>query len=325
MARARAFSNIEGVTLAGVVSRHQESADRAAAEFGIPVAGTDVDTAAAQAKPDAVVIAVHNAYHHPYIMWALEHDLPVFVDGPMVVSSAQAAEVVALAQERGLTVEVGFQRRYHPVIRRARDLIQGGQYGPLIYGEVEFLWHMTPAPGEPDPWYLSQQTSGGMAVSHMSYGLNTLRWVLGNPVRVYAAGNSLAFTKPGQVSDETLAVTLMYADGAVASVVANYSAPPDFPSGMMKAHCLTGGFALQIIQGVHGTFWEGEARAEIAAAPTGELSFGADDLQAQCEAFARALNGEPGLLNPPQDSLFELQLIESVLESAHRGMPVDLP
>lgn len=323
-ARARAFKDIEGVTLAGVVSRRQESADRAAAELGIPLAGTGVDAVAAEAKPDAVIIAVHNAYHHQYILWALQHDLPVFVEGPMVTSSAQAEEVVALAQERGLIVEVGFQRRYHPVIQRARDLIQGGQYGPLVYGEVEFFYHMAAPPSGPDPWYLSQETSGGMAVSHMSYGLNTLRFVLGHPARVFAAGNNFAFTRPGQVTQDTLAVTMMYANGSVAGVIANYSAPPDFPSGMMKAHCVSGGFALQILHGVHGTFWEGEARDEVAPEETGSVEWGADDLAAQCRAFARALEGASPLLNPPEDSLLELRLIESVIESTEQGTPVDV-
>ena len=324
--RAACFRKISEVSLAGVVSRTEASAQRLARELDLPVCGADVDAVAAQARPDAVVITTVNCEHHRHIMWALQRDLDVFVEGPMVVNSAQAEEVVALARERGRIVEVGFQRRYHPVIQRARELVQSGQHGPLVYGEVEFVWHMAPPPGQPLPWYLDAALSGGMAVCHMSYGLNTLRWVLGNPVRVFAAGNSLAFT-PEQAGTDTLAVTLMYEAGSVGHIIANFSAPDGFPSGVMKAHCLTGGFSLQIINDVAGTFWEGNDVIDVTppAPAEGDAKWGADDLAAQCAAFAQALESRTGMLNPPEDSLFELRLIESALASAQSQQPVDLP
>jgi predicted dehydrogenase len=233
--------------------------------------------------------------------------------------------VAQLARERGRIVEVGFQRRYHPVIQRARDLIQGGQHGPLVYGEVEFFYHMAPPPGEPEPWYLDDAISGGMAVCHMSYGLNTLRWVLGNPQRVFAAGNNFAFA-PEKLATDTLAVTLMYDTGSVAHVIANFSAPADFPSGMMKAHCLAGGFSLQVLHDVSGTFWEDNNVIQVAPPVhvEGDAEWGMDDLFAQCTAFAEALESRTGLLNPPEDSLFELRLLEGALGSAQSRQPVEI-
>jgi predicted dehydrogenase len=324
--RGACFAKLPEIALAGVVSRTEASAQKLAQELDLPVAGTDVDAVAEAARPDAVVITAVNSEHYRYITWALEHDLDVFVEGPMVVSAAQAEAVVALAQARGRLVEVGFQRRYHPVIARARELVRGGAYGPLVWGEVEFLWHMAPPPGEPLPWYLDAARSGGMAVCHMSYGLNTLRFVLGDPVRVFAAGNTLAFP-PEQAGLDLLAVTLMHTSGAVTQIVANFSAPTGFPSGVMKAHCLSGGFSLQIISDVAGTFWEGNDVMEVTppALAEGDARWGADDLSAQCAAFAQALESRTGLLNPPEDSLFELRLIESALASAQSQQPVDLP
>ncbi len=323
--RGQCFQRMPEVALAGVVSRTEASARKLAEALDIPVSGTDVAAIAEQVRPDAVVVTTVNCEHHRHIMWALERDLDVFVEGPMVVNSVQAEQVVELAQARGRIVEVGFQRRYHPVIARARDLIQGGAYGPLVYGEVEFLWHMAPPPGEPLPWYLDAAVSGGMAVCHMSYGLNTLRWVMGDPARVFAAGNSLAFTA-AQAGTDMLLVTLMYEGGSVTQIAANFSAPDGFPSGVMKAHCVSGGFSLQIINDVAGTFWEGNDVMEVTppAAEAGDAKWGADDLNAQCAAFAQALQSRTGLLNSPEDSLFELRLIESALQSVRtqEAMPV---
>lgn len=319
MARARCFKKIDGVQLVAVASRTEARAQAAAEELGIPLWGTDLERVADTKNPDAVVIAATNDAHYDLIKWALGRSLDVFVEGPMCTNSAQAEELMDLAIQSRQIIEVGFQRRYHPTIQRAKEALESGQFGPLIYGECEFLWNMRPPVGAPDPWYLSQQSSGGMAVSHMSYGLNTLRYVLGDPAEVFAAGNNLLYRKPGQIKNDTVVATLMYHSGAVAHIVANFSAPPGFPSGMFKAHGTTGGFAIQIIDAPSGTFWNSEEQEDVP-----EIE-GFDDLAAQCEAFVRALHGPEELLNHPLDSWRELRIIEGVLKSVELRTSVAVP
>lgn len=319
MARARCLRRLAGVELAGVVSRTPERAAAAAAELEVPTWGTDLEAVVAQARPDAAVIAATNRAHHDLVARALRQGLDVFVEGPMCTTAAEAESIVALAAECGRLVEVGFQRRYHPTIQRAHQAVRSGAWGALVYGEVEFFYDMRPAPGAPDPWYLDQQASGGMAVCHLSYGLNTLRYVLGDPVEVFAAANNLAFTGSGQITEDTVVATLLYASGAVGHIVANFSAPPRFPTGVLKAHGTAGGCALQILEPPCGSFWNRGQQDDVASLE------GFDDLQAQCEAFVKALRGRGELLNPPQDSLRELRLIESALKSARLRTPVVVP
>ena len=324
--RGRCFNEIDGVRLVAVASRTAQRAEAAAHELSIPLWGTDLDQLADLKNPHAAVIGATNEAHYSLIKWALLRELDVFVEGPMCTTSAQAEELSDLAIQKRRIIEVGFQRRYHPTIQRARAKLQSGEWGPLVYGAVEFFYDMRPAPGAPDPWYLSQQASGGMAVTHLAYGLNTLRYVLGDPAEVFAAGNNLIFKKRGQVKHDTIAATLMYNSGAVAQITANYSAPPGFPTGMFKAHGTTGGFALQILDPPSGTFWNPEEPEDV---PVVE---GSDDLRAQCEAFAAALHDRHGqaaprqeLLNTPLDSWRELRLIEGVIKSVELRVPVAVP
>jgi UDP-N-acetyl-2-amino-2-deoxyglucuronate dehydrogenase len=318
-ARARCFKEIEGVQLVAVVSRTAARAQAAAEELSIPLWGTDLDHAADTKSPDAVVIAATNDAHYDLIKWALGRGLDVFVEGPMCTTSAQAEELMDLAIQSRRIIEVGFQRRYHPTIQRAREALQGGEWGPLVYGECEFLYDMRPPVGGPDPWYLSQQATGGMAVAHRAYGLNTLRYVLGDPAEVFAAGNNLLYRAPGQIKHDTVLATLMYNSGAVAHIIANFSAPKGFPTGMFKAHGTTGGFALQILDAPFGTFWNSDQQEDVP-----QLE-GFDDLAAQCEAFARALRGPQELLNHPLDSWRELRIIEGVIKSVELRAPVAVP
>lgn len=325
-ARARCLNDIDGVRLVAVASRTPERAEAAAHELSIPLWGTDLDHLADLKNPHGVVIAATNDAHYSLVKWALLRDLDVLVEGPMCTSSVQAEELSNLAIQKRRIIEVGFQRRYHPTIQRARQKLKSGDWGALIYGELEFFHNMRPAHGAPDPWYLSHQTSGGMAVAHMAYGLNTLRYVLGDPAEVFAAGNNLLFHKPGQIEHDTISATLMYNNGAVAQIVANFSAPPNFPTGVFKAHGTTGGFALQILEAPQGTFWNSEEQEDV------RLVEGFDDLRAQCEAFVAALHDGPlssqprqELLNAPLDSWRELRIIEGVIKSVELRVPVAVP
>lgn len=317
--RAQCFQRIEGVELVAIASRSQDSALRLADEVGAPFAGTDHERMADQKTLDAVAICAPNVQHYPLMKWALQRNLHVFVEGPMCNTAKQAEELNNLAIERQLIVEVGFQRRYHPVIQRARSMVQDGGMGQFTYGEVEFFYNILADSAGTESWYVDQEISGGMCVCHMSYGLNTLRYILGDPVEVFAVANNFAFRGPGHLSEEAVAALLMYRSGAVAHIVAGFAAPPGFPTGNLKAYGTSGGFSLQILEPPYGTFYEGASQYEVPNPP------GSDDLYAQCAAFVEALHGSGELLNPPSDSWRELQIIEGMLQSGKLRRPIAVP
>jgi predicted dehydrogenase len=317
--RARCFARMVDVDLVAIASRSEGSARTLGEELHVPLWGTDVDRIADQTNPEAVAICAINVQHYPLIKWALERDLHVFVEGPLCNTSARAGELSDLAVQRQRILEVGFQRRYHSVIRRAHDMIHSGECGQLTYGEVEFFYNILPAAGQPAPWYMDQAASGGMCVAHMSYGLNTLRYILGDPAEVFAAASNFVFTGAGQITEEAVTALLLYPGGAVAHIIGTFASPKGFPTGGLKAYGTQGGFALQILDPPYGTFWQGEQREEMPNPP------GEDDLDAQCAAFVAALDGRGELLNPARDSCRELRIIEAMLQSARLRRPVAVP
>jgi predicted dehydrogenase len=308
------------------VARRDEAARAFALRQGIPLAGTDLDRVADQCSPDAVAIFTPNNSHATYVRWALQRGLHVFVEGPLCTHSAVAEELADLSVQTQRVLEVGFQRRYHPVIQKARQMVDSGQFGQLMHGEVEFLWQMeAPAEG-PLPWYLDEEISGGMPVSHMSYGLNTLRYLLGDPVEVFAAGNNFRHRQRGQVKHDTLLATLLYHHGGVAHILGSYTRPPEFPTGDLKAFGTQGAFHLQILGAPQGDYWVEGKRESFGPLPETDDLGDQYDMLAQCEAFVAALHGRPaGLLNPPMDSWRELRTLEGVILSAKLLRTVAVP
>jgi len=100
------------IRLTGVFDTHPPAADQVAARLGVPVLGSlqEVVTAA-----DAVSIVTPTSTHYELARLFLENQRHVLVEKPMTDSSEQASELIALAHEQGMVLQVGHVERFNPV------------------------------------------------------------------------------------------------------------------------------------------------------------------------------------------------------------------
>jgi predicted dehydrogenase len=96
------------------------------------IATADV-TEALRSSVEAVIVAATNASLAPIAIAALRAGKPVFVEKPAATSTRELDELLAVSQQTGLPVRVGYNHRYHPALLRARELIDGGNIGPLMF------------------------------------------------------------------------------------------------------------------------------------------------------------------------------------------------
>ncbi|MGW2542842.1 Gfo/Idh/MocA family protein [Kitasatospora sp. NPDC001574] len=104
----------------------------------------------------AVAVATPAAAHYRLVRAALEAGKHVLVEKPITTSAAEAAELVALAEERGLVLMCDHTFCYTPVVRRIRELVHGGEIGDvqffdsvrinlgLVQPDVDVLWDLAP-------------------------------------------------------------------------------------------------------------------------------------------------------------------------------------
>lgn len=111
---ARAYHQMEGFEIVGLVSRKPESREKLSQELGgYPTFG-DYETALEQSKPDAVSINTYPDTHADYIRKALNVDAHVFVEKPLALTVEDAQSLVDLAKEKGKKMVVGYILRVHP-------------------------------------------------------------------------------------------------------------------------------------------------------------------------------------------------------------------
>ncbi len=82
---------------------------------------------------EAVVIATPISTHFALAKAALEAGKHVFVEKPMTSSTADAEELLLLAERTGLTLMVGHTFVFSPPVRKLGELIQSGHLGDIHF------------------------------------------------------------------------------------------------------------------------------------------------------------------------------------------------
>src|SRR5215470_9302916 len=86
---------------------------------------------------DAIAIATPVRTHYQLAREALLHGKHVLVEKPLTANVEEAEELVALAEERQLTLMVGHTFEYSPAVQELRKLVQNGDLGKIYCVEAE--------------------------------------------------------------------------------------------------------------------------------------------------------------------------------------------
>jgi predicted dehydrogenase len=147
----------------------------------------------AEQRPDTVIVTTVDAYHHRYIVAALEHGCDVVSEKPMTTDDDKVAAILAAAERTGGRVRVTFNYRYSPAYTRLRQLVAGGAIGvPLL---VDFSWLLDTSHGADyfRRWHREKPMSGGLLVHKASHHFDLVNWWIGDWPRTVFAMGSLSF------------------------------------------------------------------------------------------------------------------------------------
>ncbi|WP_230195625.1 Gfo/Idh/MocA family oxidoreductase [Streptomyces sp. NBC_00080] len=200
----------EGLALDTVVTSNPERQEQARAEFpDVRVAATPDDLLARADELDLVVIASPNKTHVPLATAALKAGLPVVVDKPVAGTAAEARELAALAEERGLLLSVFQNRRWDNDFLTLRKLLAEGELGDVWRFESRFeRWRPLPKGG----WRESGDPAeiGGLLYDLGSHLVDQALVLFGPVVSVYAEAD---VRRPGAETDDDTFIALTHASG----------------------------------------------------------------------------------------------------------------
>jgi predicted dehydrogenase len=174
------------VEVAAIASRTRARAENVARDFAIPDVYDDLDTMLAQADLDAVLNLTPIDAHYETNLRILQAGKHVLTEKPITQTMAEANELIAVAQRRGLHILTAPMDMLRPEWIEARRLVKTGALGKIAFARVQSS-HAGPAamnwPADPTWFY---QKGSGPLLDMGVYGLTRLTGVLGPAKRVTA-------------------------------------------------------------------------------------------------------------------------------------------
>jgi predicted dehydrogenase len=153
---ARNFSSSPHWRLAAICDIDRAKATALAARVGHVDVHDDLAELLARDDIDAIAVATPARTHHAVVLAALKAGKHVVVEKPLADSREHALEMVAAAQERGLTLMADHTYCYTPAVLKIRELIAEGALGDLLFidsvrinlglvqPDVDVFWDLAP-------------------------------------------------------------------------------------------------------------------------------------------------------------------------------------
>ncbi len=177
------FTQVPGVTLAGMAGTHRPAALAAARRFGIPDI-EDVGRLLSRDDIDLVYIATPPFLHHSQAIEALRAGKHVICEKPLAMTVEQADEMIALAHKQDRLLVANLMQRYNPVAAAVGRLVEFRVLGEPLHGTFEnYASDENLGPGH---WFWDRSKSGGIFVEHGVHFFDLLAGWLG-PGQVVAA------------------------------------------------------------------------------------------------------------------------------------------
>jgi predicted dehydrogenase len=167
---------------------------------------------------DAVVLITPTRFHREFVLAVAAAGKPLFSEKPLAPTFPIVRELCAAIGASGIPAQVGFQSRFHPIIRRLREIVETNELGaPMGYTLRDDQYWPTGAivPGHSSWRSDVAEAGGGALLEHSIHSCDVLSWIFGPAARVYATKRHVF----GYTVEDTAALTIEHENGVVGNLI----------------------------------------------------------------------------------------------------------
>ena len=193
-----------------VTDVYEPAARKLAEKFCIPACSTNYIDIVNNPEIDAVLVCSPTTTHAEIAIAAMKAGKHVFCEKPVDLTVEKIRKTAEVAEETGVKLQIGFNRRFDHNHGKVRKLVKEG-----VIGNVEIIKITSRDPEPPSPEYAA--SSGGLFIDMMIHDFDMAMFLAGCDVKeVYASGTSLVDKRIGEAGDvDTAIVTLIFENGAL--------------------------------------------------------------------------------------------------------------
>lgn len=208
---ASTMARMEDVTLYAVAARDLDRAQAFAQKYGFRKAYGSYVELLRDPEVELVYIATPHSHHAEHMKLCISHGKNVLCEKAFTLNAKQAAEVAALAKEKGVYVAEAIWTRYMPSRAMINEVLASGVIGKVTAMACNLCYPVMYKERCARP-----ELAGGALLDVGVYGLNFAFMHFGSDFD--RMDSSVVFTDTGVDGQET--ITLHYPDGRMAVITA---------------------------------------------------------------------------------------------------------
>lgn len=132
-------------------------------------------------NPDIVVVSTPNRFHLDVAIEAARAGCHLFIEKPLSHEMAGVADLEAVVSERNLISLIGCNLRFHPEIKKIRELLQNNIIGSVVAARIEggsYLPGWFPDTDYKESYSAREDLGGGVILDYI-HEINYGRWFFG--------------------------------------------------------------------------------------------------------------------------------------------------
>jgi predicted dehydrogenase len=217
----RALSDLEPPLVPELVSlsgRNRAAAAAVAARYGWSEVVTDWREQVADERVQLFDNGGPNAVHAEPTIAAARAGKHVFCEKPLGLDAAEAHTMWRAAEAAGVVHQCGFNYRFVPAVRLARQLIESGAIGRVVHFRARYLqsWGWD---ASSDNWRFSREHAGAGALGDLgSHIIDLSRYLVGELATVSAEVKTYV---EGHEVDDAFVAAVEFENGAIGTLEAS--------------------------------------------------------------------------------------------------------
>ena len=254
----------------------------------------------------ALYVTTPNARHVEPVLAALQAGVHVFSEKPMATSLKEARRILETVQSSSLIYQIGFNRRFAPAYRFAREQIEKG-FRPLS-ANVKMNRGELLNP----PWVGDTSLTGGFLYESTIHLLDMIRWLMGEVSEIICQAQANVYKEL-----DDFAMILTFASGHHCAFSSSAHTSWAFPFERIELYGEHAQIATEEMEKVTYSPGLGEAvitRDYFQLSTAEKWGYRQED-----ELFVSALLGEGPSAVTAQDGYKAVELAEAVYRSARAG------
>ncbi|MGH9016989.1 MAG: Gfo/Idh/MocA family protein [Acidimicrobiales bacterium] len=167
---------------------------------------------------EAVMIMSPTATHLDLVRATVDAGKPLFCEKPLAPTFDAVRTMCAAVSFSGLTAQVGFHSRFHPIMNHLRRTVESGELGRAMGYTLrdDQYWPTGDIVPGHSSWRSDRaQAGGGAMLEHSIHSADIVSWLFGPAVRVYARSRSVF----GYDVEDVAALTVEHASGVVGTIL----------------------------------------------------------------------------------------------------------